>query len=274
MNTRTLLYVLLVALVFALPQILVAGRDPFYYPVQGLLLAVCFLPAVRRGPSRPRSLFWRAWLLLEGVGVAGILVEAKIFSRLTPLELVGAFVFLTLVYTLFAAALAWLAQPLGAMPREATPAPARFPAAAYLWRLPAAGAAYLALYWVFGWIFFATLTEPYYRDSSLRLQLETLEALGHWFPVIQFARGLGMALVALPLLLALRMGRLAAGVTMGAILWVVGGLVPLTVPNELFPGLLRLYHIFEILFQNGLLGVAMAWLLLPRRAPDGTAGRG
>lgn len=273
MPVRLLTYLLLVMLAYVFPHFAMGFPPPAMIAAQGLLLAACFLPAVRRAPLRPWSLCWRVWLLLLGVGGAAILVEARIFTTLKPAELLGGFLFQTVAYAVFAAALAWLAGPLDVLPRGATPAPARYPAAAYLWRVPAAGAAYLALYWVFGWIFFVTLTEPYYQDPSLRLHLETLEALGQWFPLIQFGRGVGMVLMSLPLLLSLRMGRLAVGAAMGLILWTVGGLAPLVAPNELFPGLLRLYHIFEIFFQNGLFGLAMAWLLLPRRQADETIGR-
>lgn len=274
MPVRVLAYLLLVMLAYVVPHFAVGFPPPAMIAVQGLLLAACFLPAVGRAPLRPWSLCWRVWLLLLGVGGAAILVEARIFTTLTPAELLGGFLFQTAAYAVFAGALAWLAGPLGVLPREAPAAPAPYSAGAYLWRVPAAGAAYVALYWVFGAIFFLTLTRPYYEDPALRLQMETLEALGLWFPLIQFGRGVGMVLVSLPLLLALRMGRLAAGAAMGLILWTVGGLAPLVAPNELFPGLLRLYHILEILCQNGLFGLAMAWLLLPRRASGGVTAPG
>ncbi len=48
-------------------------------------------------------------------------------------------------------------------------------------------------------------------------------------------------------------------------LYLVGGFAPLIMPNPYMIGQLRFYHGIEIFFQNFLLGIAIAYLLVPKR---------
>jgi hypothetical protein len=61
------------------------------------------------------------------------------------------------------------------------------------------------------------------------------------------------------------MRRWPAAIAIGILMWVVGGLAPLLVPNELMGSTQRFIHIVEILTQNVSLGVTAVLLLRPGR---------
>lgn len=60
------------------------------------------------------------------------------------------------------------------------------------------------------------------------------------------------------------MRRWQAAVTVGLVLWVVGGAAPLLVPNALMVPGQRYIHIVEILTQNTMLGLTAVLLLRPK----------
>ena len=74
-----------------------------------------------------------------------------------------------------------------------------------------------------------------------------------------------MVLAALPVIYTLRLPRWRAAVAVGSLIWVVGGLAPLLVPNAEMVPLQRFEHILEIFTQNFSLGVTATLLL--RRSP-------
>jgi hypothetical protein len=87
-----------------------------------------------------------------------------------------------------------------------------------------------------------------------------------WFWGIQLARGLLMTLAVLPVILTLRMKRWHAAIVVGLLIWILGGLALLVVPNELLGGTQRLIHTVEIFTQNFSLGVTAVLLFRPRSA--------
>src|SRR5271170_1349752 len=98
-------------------------------------------------------------------------------------------------------------------------------------------------------------------------------AFGIWLWVIQLGRGILMTLAVLPLIYTLKMQRWPAAVAIGILLWVVGGLALLVVPNGMVP-MQRFMHIVEIFTQNFSLGIAAVLLLRPKREAESLVRRG
>ena len=90
--------------------------------------------------------------------------------------------------------------------------------------------------------------------------------MGAWFFVYQIARGLLMTLAVLPVIYTLRLTRWQAAVTVGLLVWVVGGLAPLLTPNTMMSAAQRFIHVIEIFTQNFSLGVTATLLLRPKAA--------
>jgi hypothetical protein len=70
-----------------------------------------------------------------------------------------------------------------------------------------------------------------------------------------------MTLAVLPAICTLRIPRWAAAISVGVLLWIVGGGAPLLVPNPLMVTAQRYIHIVEILTQNAALGITAVLLL-------------
>jgi hypothetical protein len=119
---------------------------------------------------------------------------------------------------------------------------------------------YVLYYFIFGAITFQFFTKRFYPHAA-----EQAAALGGWFWAYQFARGLVMVLATLPVIYTLRIPRWRAAITVGLLIWVVGGLAPLVVPNAEMVPLQRFEHIIEIFTQNFSLGLT-ATLLLRRKS--------
>jgi hypothetical protein len=124
------------------------------------------------------------------------------------------------------------------------------------------GLAYLFYYWVFGTITYQFFTKGYLPEAE-----HAARQLGLWFWGIQVARGVLMTLAVIPVIYTLRMKRWHAAIVVGLLIWIIGGLAPLVVPNPLMGGTQRFIHIVEIFSQNFLLGVTAVLLLRPCSAP-------
>lgn len=151
-----------------------------------------------------------------------------------------------LVYTLFA------------------PRPAATPALAihrpwyhWLWRYALSAATYLAAYWLFGAINFALVTRPYYEAQGSPLAVPdpqiTLQA--------ELIRAVLIVLSVLPFLLTAQMPMRRLAVWSGLLLFVIGGIVPLTWQAGSLALPLLLASAVEIFCQNFTTGVAAALLL-------------
>jgi hypothetical protein len=121
---------------------------------------------------------------------------------------------------------------------------------------------YVLYYLIFGAITFQFFTKKYYPQAA-----EQAAALGGWFWLYQFARGLLMVLAAVPVIYTLRLSRRKTAVVVGLLVWVVGGLAPLLIPNAEMVPLQRFEHIVEIFTQNFSLGFT-ATLLLRRKTAN------
>jgi hypothetical protein len=75
-----------------------------------------------------------------------------------------------------------------------------------------------------------------------------------------------MTLAVLPVIYTLRMKRWHAAIVVGLLIWIVGGLGPLVVPNDFMGARQRFIHTVEIFTQNFSLGVTAVLLLRPRSA--------
>ena len=121
------------------------------------------------------------------------------------------------------------------------------------------GWSYVLYYLVFGAITYQFFTKGYYPEAQ-----QTVARLGLWFWGIQLGRGVLMTLAVLPVILTLRMRRWNAAIVVGLLIWILGGLALLVVPNQLLGGTQRLIHTVEIFTQNFSLGVTAVFLLRPR----------
>jgi hypothetical protein len=120
------------------------------------------------------------------------------------------------------------------------------------------GVAYVIYYLIFGWIAYAMFTKQYYPEAE-----NIARSLGLRLWLMELARGILMTLSVLPAIFVLRMRRWPAAIAVGALLWVVGGVSPLLVPNALMVPAQRYIHIVEILTQNAALGITAVLLLRP-----------
>lgn len=124
--------------------------------------------------------------------------------------------------------------------------------------------AYVLYYLVFGALTYKYFTSSYYPDAP-----QIVARLGIWFWVIEVGRGVLMTLSMIPIICTLRMSRMQTAIVLGILMWVVGGLTPLLLPNTLMAPMQRLYHTVEIFTQNFPLGMTGVLLLRSKRAKSG-----
>jgi hypothetical protein len=263
---RVLLYCLLGALPLTVAA-LGAGHFAWWW-LSGLVLAASFAPIALHGP---RGFLRQLGVIAPVLFVVTVLCtwsEALIFLKGADRQPVRGLVGALVLYLIVAVVLAALAAALR-LPRESGPVvPHRAPGSTALMLL-ACGAAYALYYLVFGALTYQFFTKGYYPEA-----VEVAQKLGAWLWVIQIARGALMSLAVLPVIRTLRLGRGAAAVAVGALVWVAGGASPLLAPNDFMGTAQRMIHIVEILTQNASLGVTAVLLLRPRPAPLAAASRG
>lgn len=217
--------------------------------VMGLMLGV----VARRLPaSAARHVL--IWTVLLFANIGAVIIEGYFFvpDLVTNVwvtvaqQLLPCLVTAVLVYTLFA------------------PRPAATPALAihrpwyhWLWRYALSAATYLAAYWVFGALNFALVTRPYYEAQGSPLAVPdpqiTLQA--------ELIRAVLIVLSVLPFLLTAQMPMRRLAVWSGLLLFVIGGIVPLTWQAGSLALPLLLASAVEIFCQNFTTGVAAALLL-------------
>jgi hypothetical protein len=257
----------------ALPRIIVGfkGLDPWpnieWQILAGLLVALVLVPVVVRSPWRDFVLFGLLAAIILYVGYLSNFIEAAIFIPSTRDSLLlGGME--GLLASLVTAALLIAVVDREAFGRGPDVEQARLTWRGWAWRLAACAVIYLAAYFVVGGIMYQAFMAPFYNDPSLSLAMPDPTApIGQLLFPLQFVRGLLFTLAMLPLALGLRVKRAALALILAAILYTVGGLAPLLIPNPHLPAQLRFYHSVENLLQNGSLGVAIALLLGPNRIP-------
>ena len=261
MNLKIGLFCLMGGLCFTVPA-LGAGHFGWWW-ASGALIAAALVPVVRFGPRHPAAQFGSIFLVLVLVGLVCTLSEGVVFFPETKAQMLQAASGGTVIDLIVAALLVALAKILKLAEPGTEPVAHRSAALAVPLVLVSA-ASYVFYYLIFGAITFQLFTKNYYPHAA-----EQVAAMGIWFWGYQLARGLLMTLAVLPIVYSLRLPRWQAALTVGLLVWIVGGAAPLLVPNALMVAQQRYIHIVEIMTQNVALGIT-AVLLLRRRTP-GTA---
>jgi hypothetical protein len=95
--------------------------------------------------------------------------------------------------------------------------------------------------------------------------------MGAWFWPHQLGRGVIMTSAVVPVIMTLRLPRRQAALVAGLMIWIVGGLWYLIMPNEIMVTPQRYAHILEIFTQNFTLGVTAVLLLRRGKARSAAA---
>ena len=217
--------------------------------VMGLILG---LTARRLPASATRHVL--IWSVLLFANIGSVIIEGYFFVPelvsnvwvMLAQQLLPSLVTAVLVYWLFA------------------PRPAQTPAIAihrtwyhWLWRYALSAFTYLAAYWVFGAISFALVTRPYYEAQGSPLAVPdpqiTLQA--------ELIRAVLIVLSLLPFLLTAQTSIRRLAVWSGLLLFIIGGIVPLTWQAGTLALPLLLASAVEIFCQNFTTGVVTALLL-------------
>jgi hypothetical protein len=257
MAMRTVLYCLLGGLSLTIAA---AGAGHFgWWWLSGVVLSAAFVPVARFGPRGWLAQFGTILLSLFVVWSLGTESEVALFFpslRGTIGRDLVAMLVMNLIVALVLASLARVLK-LTDVSGALTERQSGWVAAGMV---VLSGLVYVVCYLIFGWITYTMFTHQYYpwgHDYAQSL------GLGLW--LAELARGIAMTLAVLPAIYTLRMRRWPAAIAVGALLWVVGGVTPLLVPNPLMLPAQRYIHIVEILTQNASLGVAAVLLLRPAR---------
>ena len=258
MNLRIGLFCLVGGLCFTVSAL--GGGHFGWSLLSGMVTAAALYPVVRFGPRNPLAQFGAIVLVLLVIGLFCTMSEGILFFPEMRAQMLASLLGGTTTYLLAAAVMAGLAKWLKLTDSEAQSIPHHSPVKATLMILLAAFL-YLVYYEVFGGLTFQFFTKQYYPHAA-----EQAMALGIWFPIYQLARGVAMTLAALPVIYTLRLPRWQAAITVGLLVWVVGGAGPLLVPNAAMVTAQRYIHIGEIFTQNFSLGITAVLLLRPKAA--------
>ena len=210
------------------------------------------------------------WGTLLFANLAAVAIEGKFFAP----ELVPNLPAALLQQLLPCLVTAWLIHRLFAPRQEAAPiaetrfAETRFrihrPWYSWLWRFGLSAFSYLAAYFVFGAINFALVTGPYYQAQGIPLDVPAPQIV----LMAELVRAPLIVLSVLPFLLMAPMPRRRLVIWSGMLLFIIGGVVPLTWQIGSLPLPLLLASGVEIFCQNFATGAVAAWLLAaPSPAP-------
>lgn len=244
-------------------------QSGLWYYLMGLIMIIVFIPVLLKTPWRGFTLLMGIWLpLLFIFYISAYLIEGYFFSSIPPSELLfgslqGIAATLVLAYLMISI---FPGKGEKAVSEEKRALPLKRAWYSWVWRILVCALIYLILYLVVGGIFYVNFFKPYYEDPSYALTPpETSPEFFKWLIPLQIFRGALYALVLLPLCLSLNMSRIHLALLLGALLYLLGGFAPLIMPNPYMPDKLRFYHGIEIFFQNFPPGIAIAYLLAPKR---------
>jgi len=263
MKWRVVLYCLLGGLPLTVSAVGV-GHFAWWW-LSGILIAGSFVPVALFGPRKGLGQFGVIAPVLLFVTVLCLWSEALIFVPDSQFSQHAGSILLSsiVMYTIVAGVLAILSRLLKlSKPLDLSVPHRSIPGAALMVLL--SGLAYTLYYLIFGSITYQFFTKGYFPQAE-----QVVARLGGWFWAIEIARGVLMALAALPVIQTLRMKRWQTAIAVGLLIWIVGGLAPLVVPNELMGLRQRMIHVVEIFTQNFTFGVTAALLLRPRSTPVG-----
>jgi hypothetical protein len=256
MTVRIFLYCLVGGLSLTIAA---AGAGHFgWWWLSGVVLSAVFVPVARFGPRLWPGRFATILLPLFVVGTLCTQWEVVIFfpgsSRSAGRDLAAGL----LMDVIVALALGLVLPKLLKLTDLSYSLPEMWSPWIAAGMVLLSGVAYVIYYLIFGWIAYAMFTKQYYPEAE-----SIARSLGLRLWLMELARGILMTLSVLPAIFVLRMRRWPAAIAVGALLWVVGGVSPLLVPNALMVPVQRYIHIVEILTQNAALGITAVLLLRP-----------
>jgi hypothetical protein len=258
LNLRVGLYCLLGGLCFTVSAL---GAGHFWlWWLSGVITVAALTPVARFGPRHPLALYGAIALTLVVVGLVCTLSEGVLFYPAMKAEALRDLIGGSVSYLVIAALLVALAWALK-LREPAELAVEHRPVGIAIPMVLLAGLSYVLYYQVFGVITFEFFTKQYYPHA-----VEQVAALGIWFWVYQWGRGLLMVLAVLPIIYTLRLRRWPAALAVGVLVWIAGGAAALLVPNPMMIATQRYIHIVEIMTQNVSLGITAVLLLRPRAA--------
>lgn len=239
--------------------------DPALTTLSGLVVAVVVVPTASRvaGPAWRR---FEVWFFLFFLNLTSVAIEGSLFAPAVapPSKLAVNLLRLAVVSVSVAAILAVFVGHAGSPPLAISESRRRW--YDWAWRVIAAAMVYLAVYFVIGGLNYAFVTHPYYESHAGSLTVPSTEVVFAYEPI----RGILIALSVLPLVLALRMRGAQLAAVVGAMLFIVGGLVVL-LPQTSLPLYLRVASLWEVFAQNVITGVACVYLF--RMKPTYQRGR-
>ncbi len=226
----------------------------FLWMFVGALVMGLMLGIVARQTPASAARHVLIWSVLTFTNIGSVIIEGYFFVPelvsnvwiTVAQQLLPCLVTAVLVYWLFA-------------PRPAV-SPARTLHRSWyhwFWRYSLSAATYLAAYWVFGSINFALVTRPFYEAQGSPLAVPdpqiTLQA--------ELIRAVLIVLSVLPFLLTAQMPIRRLALWSGLLLFVIGGIVPLTWQAGSLALPMLLASAVEIFCQNFTTGVVAALLL-------------
>lgn len=231
----------------------------------GALIMGITLGVVARQVTAAAARHVLIWSVLLYANVGSVVIEGYFFVP----DLVASFWVLLAQQLLPCLVSAWLVTRLFARrPAETPPAVIVHTPGQWLWRFGLSATTYLAAYGLFGALNFALVTRPYYEAQGTALAvpdtLVTVQA--------EVIRAVLIVLSLLPFLLTAQMPLRRLVLWSGLLLFVIGGIVPLTWQAGTLATPLLLASAAEIFLQNFITGVVAAFLLASPQPLRGTAG--
>ncbi len=137
----------------------------------------------------------------------------------------------------------------------------------WTWRLCVSAASYVLFYWVFGALNYLLVTRSYYSAEQTTLQVPSAQAVLS----AEAIRGPMLVLAVFPLVLTVILTRRRLALGSSAVLFIIGGVVPLLRQAGVLPTFLLIASGWEIFLQNVSLALVITGLL-GHRSPAATGG--
>lgn len=246
----------------------------------GMLLLVCLIEAAILAYLILRSR-WSGWRLIGTVfvvfyGVTTFMtqIESAVFiTRLPPgtlprLFLMGALIAAPFSVVAVAVLGKWRAAPAGAEPEPRLV----MPRGEWAWKLTLIAAAYVILYFTFG--YFIAWQNPelraYYGEgdpAGFFPHLGSVLRDRPWLVPFQVVRALCWVIIALPVIRMMQGQWLETAVALGVVFAVLMN-AQILLPNPYMPATVRMTHLVETASSNFLFGLLVGWLLAtPSKLP-------
>ena len=231
--------------------------------LSALLLAAPLVFPIGRSLLRSRALLAVVFLAVFGLSTVLTQVESALFLNMTPAELLGE----TLRLTITSAALAWMAVALvprfGTAPGSTARGPNPPTTASWVRRWVGVSCAYVVLYIAAGLLILPIIRTWYETQGTLEPNPLVV------FP-LQLARGALFVAFVVPLLRSMSVVRWQASVSMAVMIPLVHGVAVLIPPNPFMPDYVRHAHMIEIGWSNFLLGLLIGFLFWKPPTPSST----